>query len=229
MSLLNSKFRIEKLVLGQLQTNCYIVSSKKKEAVIIDPGAWPEKIIAHVRREKLDVRYIFNTHGHYDHIGANYIKLMLENHPVLCIHEMDATYLSDKNLNLAGSLEMDYKFVPPDFFLKDNQIIEFEEGLSFKIIHTPGHTPGSICLRFKGCLFSGDLLFFGGVGRTDLPGGDECALLKSLKKISRMEKNTVVFPGHGPDTTIGYEIETNPYILLDGDNNDRRNAEKNRR
>ncbi|MCM8827798.1 MAG: MBL fold metallo-hydrolase [Candidatus Omnitrophica bacterium] len=217
MNLLSSEFRIERLVVGELQTNCYIVSSQKKEAVIIDPGAWPEIILGYVTKEKLHIRYIFNTHGHYDHTGANCIKLLFENHPLLCIHEKDAMYLSDVSLNLAESFGRDFVFIPPDIFLKDSQIIESGDGLDFEVMHTPGHTPGSICLKFKNYLFSGDLLFSGGVGRTDLPGGDEDALMKSLKKISRMKKDTIVFPGHGPDTNIGYEIETNPYIAFNGD------------
>ncbi|MCM8815067.1 MAG: MBL fold metallo-hydrolase [Candidatus Omnitrophica bacterium] len=219
MNLLSSEFSVEKIVVGELQTNCYIISSKKNEAVIIDPGAWPEKIISCVRRKSLNVRYIFNTHGHYDHTGANCIKLLLESNPLLCIHRMDTAYLSDRSLNLPGLISTDCVFVPPDIFLRDGQVIECGEGLNFKVIHTPGHTPGSICLLFENYLFSGDLLFSGAVGRTDLIGGDEVALIKSLKKISRLKENTVVLPGHGPNTTIGYEIATNPYISLD-ENND---------
>jgi len=131
---------------------------------------------------------------------------------MLGIHREDLIYLSDDGLNLAGFLGEKYRTVFPDFYLADGATIDLD-GINFiHIIHTPGHTPGSVCLRIGNYLFSGDLLFAGGVGRTDLPGGNEKMLFQSIKKIFRMKKNLVIFPGHGPETTIEDELKKNPFI-----------------
>jgi len=213
MKLITSEFHIERIVVGQFGTNCYIVSCADRSAAIIDPGADETLILEHIRHSGLKAKYIFNTHGHYDHTGANHIKNHLSPKPVVGIHRDDESYLSDPALNLSEIFGIQFRSVSPDIFLSDGQKINLCRNLFFSIIHTPGHTPGSICLKLGNYLFSGDLLFSGGVGRTDLPGGNEELLMISLKKISHFDKNTVVLPGHGEETSIGKELETNPYFL----------------
>lgn len=216
MNLINSEFKIEKIVVGQIETNCYFVILRNNKAVIIDPGDNPEEIINFLHKKGICVHYILNTHGHYDHIGANRIKLDIKPQPLLGIHQDDIRYLSDNYLNLSISFGVNLSYVAPDILLEDCQVIKLSENSSMMVIHTPGHTPGSICLQIDNYLFSGDLLFREGVGRTDLPGGDEKALIKSLKKIARMRKNTIILPGHGPETTLAHELETNPYLDFNG-------------
>lgn len=206
-----SQLKIEKIVVGEFQANCYIISAGKKSA-IIDPGGSPELILNHVKKENLDTLYILNTHGHFDHICANYIKNFFEKQPMLGIHKDDSIYLSDDNLNLSKIIGVKCTYVSPDFFLCEKQRVKLTENVFLKVIHTPGHTPGSVCFKIENFLFSGDLLFFNGIGRTDLPGGNEKLLIKSLKKIFQIEKETIVLPGHGSETTIEYEIKTNPYL-----------------
>ncbi|HOK79574.1 MAG TPA: MBL fold metallo-hydrolase [bacterium] len=213
MNFLNSEVKIEKFTVGQMATNCYIVHDDDKNALIIDPGANADLILTHIEKRKLNVRYIINTHGHYDHIGANYIKNMLNSRPLLGIHLSDETFLKNPELNLSILSGNDFVADSPDFFLEENQLIKVTEKFLLSVIHTPGHTPGSVCLKLGNCLFSGDLLFCGGVGRTDLPGGNEYLLFKSLHRILQLDRNMIVLPGHGPKTTIGTEIETNPFLV----------------
>ena len=214
MNLINYEVMIEKLTVGQMATNCYIVSCDDKSATIIDPGSDADLISTHIKKRKLNVRYIINTHGHYDHIGANHIKHMIGNNVLLGIHKSDEEYLKTPELNLSTLVGIDYVSDSPDFFLQENQVIHLTKKIFFSVIHTPGHTPGSVCLKLENYLFSGDLLFCGGVGRTDLPGGNENLLSKSLHTILELDKNILVLPGHGPETTIGNEIETNPFLVF---------------
>jgi len=214
MNLINYEVMIEKLTVGQMATNCYIVSCDDKSATIIDPGSDADLISTHIKKRKLNVRYIIITHGHYDHIGANHIKHMIGNNVLLGIHKSDEEYLKTPELNLSTLVGIDYVSDSPDFFLQENQVIHLTKKIFFSVIHTPGHTPGSVCLKLENYLFSGDLLFCGGVGRTDLPGGNENLLSKSLHTILELDKNILVLPGHGPETTIGNEIETNPFLVF---------------
>lgn len=220
MNLINSEFKISKILVGQMETNCYILISREKKAFIIDPGDCGEKILKFIKEENIEVKYILNTHGHFDHTGANNIKMQMKNEVLLGIHKNDLAYLSNNHLNLSALFGVEKIHANPDLILHDNQIINLTNKISIKVIHTPGHTPGSVCFKFKNYLFSGDLLFCNGVGRTDLPGGDEHLLLKSLKKICQIGRNTIILPGHGPETTLDYELKTNPYIAFDGSNHE---------
>ncbi|HQL65760.1 MAG TPA: MBL fold metallo-hydrolase [bacterium] len=213
MNLINSEVKILQLVVGPVQTNCYIVFSDKKNAVIIDPGDEPEKILRTVEKQNLNVKYIINTHGHCDHIGANHIKNKLKPFPLLGIHQQDEPYIKDTLLNLSEIMGTKYIPVEPDIILNDNQRIVIDDSIWFDILHTPGHTPGSISLKLDNYLFSGDLIFFQSIGRTDLPGGDENLMQQSLKRICCLDKKLVIFPGHGPKTTLKQEIKTNPYLV----------------
>jgi len=193
--------RIYKVVVGELQTNCYIVASSKDNAFIIDPGDDAEEIRDVLKEHKLKATFIVNTHGHIDHVKANAdLKLPLY------IHEKEKDMVADPKKNPMAFFFGTFTAVKPERLLKDGDRVALDE-LSFEVIYTPGHTNGGICLLGEGVLFSGDTLFYGGVGRTDFPGASHAELLKSLKKLSQLKENIRVYPGHGPDTTIGREAK----------------------
>jgi glyoxylase-like metal-dependent hydrolase (beta-lactamase superfamily II) len=197
---------------GTLQTNCYIVyDNKTKECYIIDPGAEGEKIISFIREKKLKPIGIINTHGHIDHIGANR-KIKKEFNIPLMIHSKDGSFLTGKQ-NLFFSFFLNSQSSPPaDLFIEEGQKLRIGDCF-LEVIHTPGHTPGSISLKSNGFVISGDTLFAGGVGRTDLPGGSWELLLKSIKtKLFSLPEDLIVLPGHGDLTTIKEEKEKNPFV-----------------
>jgi len=201
-----------RLVVGALETNCYIVYCKKTlKCYIIDPGAEGEKIASFVREKKLKPVGIINTHGHIDHIGANKRIKKEFNIPIM-IHPEDNSLLTEKQ-NLFFSFFLNSQSSPPaDFFLEEGQ--KLKVGNCFlEVIHTPGHTLGSIILKSDEFVISGDTLFAGGVGRTDLPGGSFELLLNSIKtKLFSLPENLLVLPGHGELTTIKEEKQTNPIV-----------------
>ncbi len=203
----------ETICVGSLQVNCYILADDDaREAIIIDPGEDADKINKVLERQRLKPHCIINTHGHFDHIGGD-DKFDV---PVY-IHQKDAALLKDPRLNLSG-------FFDSDFTVKA-KIITLEEGaelafgrIRLEVIHTPGHTPGGICLLLKspqaGILFSGDSLFYHSIGRTDFPGADEGALTRSIKeKLLKLKDDTRVYPGHGPSSSIGEERKNNPFLI----------------
>ncbi|MCJ7586877.1 MAG: MBL fold metallo-hydrolase [Candidatus Aminicenantes bacterium] len=203
---------IESIIVGPLETNCYLVSCPRTLAcAVVDPGAEPDRIIAAVHRLGLKPALILNTHGHFDHVGANRDIKDAFDIP-LAIHALD-----NPMLELAGRFEMSFvleaKDSPPaDFFLQDKAQIPVGES-RLEVLHTPGHSPGSVCLLWDGFLLSGDTLFNEGVGRTDLPGGSDRDLKSSLRsKILVLPPETRVLPGHGPRTTVGQEIASNPFL-----------------
>ncbi len=215
--------KINTLTVGPLDVGCYILANEKNEAIIIDPGGDSDKIIKFIEENRLRPRYLINTHGHGDHIGAN--KELKARFPEIkiCIHEEDKECLTNpfKNLSALGGFQSkDYilKSPPADTTLKEGDEITMGR-IKLEVLHTPGHTPGGICLLSRSennqpdVLFSGDSLFQGSIGRTDFPGGNHQALIKSLKeKVLTLKEDTVVYPGHGPVTTIGYEKRNNPYL-----------------
>lgn len=197
---------LKKIIVGELQTNCYIVADENsKEALIIDPGAETEKILRVIEKNHLKPHYIVCTHGHPDHSGG--IRELSEkiNIPVY-IHEKDAIMLNHPILSALG-LETASSIQ----FLADGQEIKLGK-LNFKVLHTPGHSMGSISLYSNKILFSGDTLFAGGVGRMDLPGGSQSDLVHSLKKLLSFSPDTKIYPGHGLETSIGEEKKSNPFI-----------------
>lgn len=204
---------LETINLGPMQVNCYILASgSNSSSIIIDPGDDAEKIKMVLDKHKLNPAFIINTHGHYDHIGAD-DKFNL---PVY-IQSKDLGLLKDPKLNLSGLFFMPYSVNSKIKTLEDNAVIELET-LQLKVIHTPGHTPGSISLLMKkpkgNILFTGDTLFYQGIGRTDFSGGDEALLIKSIKeKLFPLSDDTVIYPGHGPSSTIGNEKRANPFLI----------------
>ncbi len=196
---------------GPLGTNCYIVGCDRSgEAIVIDPGAEPDRIIRALRAAGLECRLIVNTHAHADHIMANG-ALKRASGAAIAVHRVDADALSDPVASLAA-LTMTMRgrpepaSPPPDRLLEEGDIV-VAGSARLRVLHTPGHTPGSISLFGEGAVFSGDTLFAGGgIGRTDLPGGSYEALVESIeRKLFGLPDDTVVYPGHGPSTTIARE------------------------
>jgi len=201
------------LVVGPLETNCYLVfCPDTRECLIIDPGAEPEKIIRAIKENNLQPIGIINTHGHVDHVGGN-LEIKNKFTVPLYLHQADLRLLQQAHRGELSFFLQAKPSPPPDESLEDGQEIVFGQS-RLTVLHTPGHTPGSVSLFGDGLLFSGDTLFNGGVGRTDLPGGDWTALRKSIKeKILALPDETEVLPGHGPKTTVGQEKADNPFIL----------------
>jgi len=199
---------VTKIEVGQLRTNCYLVSSRE-EALIIDPGAEPQRLLSQI--EGLKVRYIINTYGHSDHIGANGV-VKEKTGASLLIHRDDASMLLHPAENLSLLWGEEVLSPPADRFLQGGEGIEFA-GTLWRVIHTPGHSPGGISLLWDHWLFSGDTLFAGSVGRTDLPGSSRQVLLRSIReKLLTLDDEVIVYPGHGPSTTIGEERRWNPFL-----------------
>lgn len=205
-----------KLPVGALGSNCYLAwDEKNHQAVVIDPGSEPERIIQAVSERSLDVKYILNTHGHGDHIGGN--RKLKEAYGVpLLIHEADAPMLEDPQLNMSFFFGQPVISPPADGFLVPEETVRFGR-LELTVIHTPGHTPGGISLYGERAVFSGDALFKDSVGRCDLPSSDEGLLLESIRNnLFTLPDDTRVLPGHGPDTTIGQERTCNPFFVSTG-------------
>ncbi|MCM8799224.1 MAG: MBL fold metallo-hydrolase [Candidatus Omnitrophica bacterium] len=202
---------LKRLILGPFETNCYILVSDSLKAVLIDPGSEPEKITQVIKKNLLKPYFIIHTHGHIDHIGADRNFSL----PIY-IHKEDLPLLKDPVLNLSKFFTEPFTVNSEIFTLEDRQEIKLDE-IRLKVIHTPGHTPGSICLSIlddkEKILFSGDTLFFSGIGRTDLVGASYRKLIDSIKtKLFLLDDDTVVYPGHGVKTTIGREKRENPFL-----------------
>lgn len=199
-------------VLPEFGTNTYIVwDDISKEAAIIDPAAPSQSLIHEIKNMGINLKYLISTHGHGDHIGGN--KSINDNFNVKnCIHKDDASSLIDPNMNL--STYWNSKIIAPkaDIILNDSDELTLGND-KLKIIHTPGHSKGSICILTGNLLFCGDTLFADGIGRTDLPGGDYSTLIDSIKtKLFVLDGNIKIFPGHGPDSTIEDEKVGNPFV-----------------
>lgn len=202
------RFIVKKLTVGPMEANCYIIASPvTKEACLIDPGADPERIKNILAKDNLDLKFIINTHGHGDHIAANrYFDA-----PIY-IHRRDGDFLANPEKNLSSAFGFPISSPKAARFLEDNDEIHLGD-IRLEVLHTPGHTPGSISIRLDGIVFTGDTLFSGGIGRTDFPYGDESQLLKSIKeRLLVLGDDTVIQPGHGESSTIGVERRSNPFL-----------------
>ena len=196
---------IETFTVGGLSTNCYVVSSQQtRDAIIIDPGIdlflEAESIFDYITQAALKVKFIVNTHGHSDHINGDAIFQEKYNVPI-CIHRLDAGAL----------VVLENPNFPPTVLLDDGSEIKFGDE-TLKVMHTPGHTPGSICLVGDRRIFTDDTLFAGGIGRTDFPGGSDGEMQKSLQKLTELPDDFIVYPGHGPTTIMGEEKRINPFL-----------------
>lgn len=203
---------IKKLEVGPLMANCFILGCENtKEAAIIDPGGDTEQILIESAGLKLKIKYIINTHGHFDHVAGNK-KIKKATNATLAIHTEDEFMLSDIS-RAARMFGISAEDSPaPDLLLNDGDNINFGT-ITLNIIHTPGHSRGGISLYTPGHLFAGDTLFAGSIGRTDFRGGDYDTLISSVKKkLFILPDNTVVHTGHGPETSIGNEKRTNPFL-----------------
>ena len=185
--------------LGLYQTNCYILAEGDR-CLVIDPGDEAEKLLALLQQHSLTVEAVLLTHGHFDHVGA--VKTLAA--------ETDCrVFLHEEELTLPAAMTAG-KLYYTDLYKEGDRLTL--AGMSFEVLHTPGHTPGSVCLRFDQHLFSGDTLFAGSCGRTDFPGSSPAAMVRSLSRLSKLEDDLKVYPGHGEDTTIGEEKRYNPYL-----------------
>ena len=201
--------KIHTLILGPLQTNCYIVHEENASScVVVDPAYSPEKILDFTAAQGLKIEGIFLTHGHFDHVGA--LEVLREKTGCgLWMHKGDHQMRRDP-VN-------DYLFPLHDKELGDISFCDDGDeisaaGLTFRVLSTPGHSRGSVCYRMEDILLSGDTLFAGGCGRTDLPGGDWATILMSLGDLSELEDDVKIYPGHGESTTSAREKRYNPYM-----------------
>lgn len=208
-----SEIKMQILPVGALESNCYIIfDSETLEGLIVDPGAEAAEIVAEVQNSKLSIKYIINTHGHYDHIGANQELKMVFGAEIL-VHEADGHLLENPMMNLSF-LKPAISNIQhtPDRLLQEGDVISVG-AISLEVIHTPGHTKGSICLLGDRFILTGDTLFQGSIGRTDLPGGSYDAIIASVNgKLKSLPENLTVYPGHGPSTTIKEERLNNPFM-----------------
>lgn len=203
---------VKVLVVGPIGANCVIVGCEKtKKAVVVDPGDEGDRILAALAQEQLTVEHIINTHGHFDHVGANK-RLKEVTGADLLIHSGDAPMLGQlKEMAMSFGMRMDNS-PPADKTLEDGDVITFGE-CSLKVLHTPGHSPGGISLLGDDFVIAGDTLFQGSIGRTDLPGGNYATLINSIKtKLLPLGDNLKVYTGHGPATLIGGEKRFNPFL-----------------
>ena len=187
--------------LGAYQTNCYMVwEDTSSTCVVIDPGYEAETVLAEAKRLGKSIEAILLTHGHFDHVGA--VKDIAA--------ETDCkVYLCEEDLSMPPQLTAGTLYYT-DLY-GEGDILSLA-GLSFKVLHTPGHTPGSVCLQCEDTIFSGDTLFWGSCGRTDLPGGSWATIQKSLKRLAAISGDFKVYPGHGDDTRLDFERKMNPYM-----------------
>jgi hydroxyacylglutathione hydrolase len=208
-----SELTLKTLVLGMVQTNCYIISNEEtKEAIVFDPADNADRIEQYLKANDLVCKGILLTHGHFDHILAA-AELAVRTGTSIHAHEAEARLLSDPYMNASAQIHRECT-LKPDILLEDGQSLQLS-GYAIKVIHTPGHTAGGVCYYFPGhgTLISGDTLFLESIGRTDLPTGNSRQLIEAINtKLMILEDQVKVYPGHGAPTTIGHERDNNDYL-----------------
>lgn len=213
---MKSQLRLRAIVSAPFDENSYVIGlPSRTEVVVVDPGFQPELILEHLNDDNLTPVAILNTHGHVDHIAGNTaMKQAFPDLPILIGHN-DAGMLTDANLNLSGPYGMPIVSPPADRMLHDGDRVELA-GLELEVLEIPGHSPGHVVFVWRGdpiVVMGGDVLFRGSIGRTDFPGGSYDRLKSGIHaKLWPLPDNTVVYPGHGPATTIGHEKRSNPFL-----------------
>ncbi len=206
---------LETIVVGALDVNCYIIGCEAHgKAAVIDPGDSPKTILNFINSKGFKIACIINTHAHADHVGANG-KIKEASGAPLLIHKGDSDFLTSESSKEMAAFYGVSPSPKADRLLSEGDTIEICPDISFKVIHTPGHSPGGICLLYNNILFTGDTLFSGSVGRSDLPGGSHSSLISSIKnKLMILDNSVKIYPGHGPSSTIGEEKKYNPFIKI---------------
>ena len=203
--------KIHTLVVGRLQTNCYVVESQG-HALVVDPGDEPERILRFIKDLNATPGRIIATHTHFDHVlGVNGVRKATK--AQFLIHRDDLSMLESMQSRVRQF--MGFEVPPPpkvDGYVKDGELLKLGDE-TIRVLHTPGHSPGSISLAGDGYVLTGDALFNQSIGRTDLPGGDLKILVHSIReRLFKLDDDTIVYPGHGPETTIGDEKLANPFV-----------------
>jgi hydroxyacylglutathione hydrolase len=208
--------KIDRLILGEFQTNSYVVRKDESavDCLVIDAGLDASDLVAFLRQHRLNPVAVVLTHGHIDHIAG--LAALRRQFPRLkvYVHRLDASLLSEPRANLSLMAGVAFTTEPPDVLLEEGDVVE-EAGIRLKVLHTPGHTPGGICLYAEsdGVVFVGDTLFADSVGRTDFPGGDMDQLVQSIRtKLFTLPDQTAAYPGHGMRTTLAREKRANPFL-----------------
>jgi hydroxyacylglutathione hydrolase len=204
--------KIIQMAVGPIQANCYIVYKEgSSKAFVIDPGEECSKIMEKLKECGIDeVTHILLTHGHFDHVGAAE-EMKRKTGAKVCIHEGDLDMLENPENSFNVMMGVHFRPCEADTTLKGGETID-AAGMDVYTLHTPGHSPGSVCYITEDVMFSGDTLFYMSIGRTDFPGASSAEIYDSLKKLGSLKRDYTVYTGHGPKTTLAFEMHNNPYI-----------------
>jgi len=202
---------LKTFVFGELYNNCYLIfSEKSKKGFMVDSPTANREFDEYIQNKNLEILFIALTHAHFDHIGG------LDSYSIpFYIHKDDLPLLKNPDLNGSAFFSSSVIIKKRPYFYQDGMLLRFEE-YNIEIIHSPGHTPGSVALKLNNWLFSGDTIFFDSIGRTDIPLASHDKLITSIKKrLLTLPADTIIYPGHGPSTTVGREKKHNPFLVAE--------------